>query len=349
MNHPYSSLLIFPILFVLIAIGLMDGQTDSPDSKEEIPVNAVIGDESYMALYGQKPPPGTPDSVRIRTHLIYVENLLRNRTPAGLTPQQQQNRSRYLDLLNTYIDKAEFPSNDGHPDNRRPVFLDKRGHICAVGYLIRETLGDETAEMIGRAFKYAYIPDIDHPVFNSWVEKSGFTTEELAMIQPAYDSPVPEVRRNQNQISLSYGAGSAFLTGTNIIYLTNKAKDPWLFETSSASHWFGLASGTGSLLLGILNLDNNRTYIDPLGDVNCVLNCSASKVTETNHARTVLSAANIGIGVVSIFRAGYHLARGNSPGTETSAFNIGQTNIDISSRPGTGMQNTPSLVVALRF
>lgn len=149
-------------------------------------INSVIGDESFVHIYGENPGMDTPDFLRIQTHLDYVKGILRNRPTQHLTEEQKANRFKNLDLLNKYITLGEFPHNDGHPDNRRPTFVSENGHICAVGWLVKQTAGSEVIQEINREFKYDFIPHIDHPEFLGWVEQSGFTIEELAMIQPMY-------------------------------------------------------------------------------------------------------------------------------------------------------------------
>ena len=63
------------------------------------PVNAVLGDASYIARFGHRPSPGASETVRLRTHLAYVEQLLRARSTDHLTPEQRAARTRHLDRL----------------------------------------------------------------------------------------------------------------------------------------------------------------------------------------------------------------------------------------------------------
>ncbi|MEX1268904.1 MAG: hypothetical protein WEA56_07875 [Balneolaceae bacterium] len=285
------------------------------ESKKEITgdddyaVNAVIGDRSYIHYYGEKPGENVPDKIRIQTHLMYVEEVLRKRSTDHLSEEQKENRTVYMDLLRDYYLKGEFPVNDGHSDPRRPTFIDGNGNICAVGYLLEQTEGRNTAEAINAKYKHAFIYEIESPVFDEWMQKSGFTIDELAMIQPAYE-PEPDQKVNRNEIDLSYGIGSAFLMATNTLYMVNKSDDPKIFTSPDTNHWFGLAAGTSSVLLGLLNLDNSSTYFDnPFypDTPNCAGNCVYQEVTETNRARTALSVANVGVGLISILRSGYHL------------------------------------------
>ncbi|MCC5941474.1 MAG: hypothetical protein JJU37_08020 [Balneolaceae bacterium] len=323
MYRQYSFLLIFPLLLTISVLYLMNDR-DQADSS----VNAVIGDESYLHVFGDTPANDVPDRKRINVHLDYVDSVLRNRPVDHLTQRQKKNRTRYLDLLADYTAAGDFPHNDGHPDDRRPTFISDDGNICAVGYLVEKSLGRDIAEKVNESFKYSFIQEIDHPVFNKWVKDSGFTLEELAMIQPMYGPRIiEETKVNKNNISLSYGLGSSLAAGANILYLTNNASEPWLFDSPASSHWYGLAAGTGSVLLGVFNLNNSNSFVEPLQpDVSiCFNGCSLREVTTTNHARTTVSAANIGVGMFSIVRAGYHLI--NNTGEDHTPSGLGVTQV----------------------
>ena len=52
-----------------------------------MPVNAVLGDVSYRARFGHEPGPEANEDVRLRTHLAFVEELLRSRPTDHLSPE----------------------------------------------------------------------------------------------------------------------------------------------------------------------------------------------------------------------------------------------------------------------
>lgn len=346
MTRQYSLLLVFPLLFAITVLFMMsDGDFDRPGVTDEI--NAVIGDESYIQRFGKEPNKNVPDDLRIRVHLEYVESILRNRSTDHLTEEQQSNRKKKLDLLKEYYLNAEFPFNDGHPDDRRPTFISSTGNICAVGYLVEKTSGRELAEDINEEYKYAYIPEIDDPRFDGWVDSSGFTQKELAMIQPAYDHMSYEERRIKNFISLRYGVSSSILAGVNATYLANSADEPWVFESATANHRLGLVAGAGAILLGILNLDNSETYSDVrYYDDDFTGGFSANhEIREVNYARGALSIANIGVGAVSMAKAGYRLIRGT--GTEESSRMVEVTQLVAGN--GTVRESVPAVRFNLEF
>ncbi len=322
MQTRYSLLLVFPLVVALGFFYLMIEPHDKPLNHQsgQDSINAVIGNESYIQTFGTEPGSDIPDHLRIQTHLEYVESVLRNRPTDHLTEQQQVNRKEYLDLLNLYIIRGEYPYNDGHDDHRRPTFISENGHICAVGFLVEQTAGRDIAEEVNKEYKFAYIPEIDHPVFLEWAESSGFSIQELAMIQPAYRPIVAEeTTENKNNIEWKHGVSSSLLTGANSLYLSNRSEDPWLFNNDSSTHWFGLAAGTGALVYGLLNVGQTNTYYEQLNpdmSVNpqtglCFMGCPLREVTETNRARDAISITNIGIGLFSVSRASYRLLRGS--------------------------------------
>lgn len=149
-------------------------------------VNAVLGNESFIQRFGRQPTSQDAENLRIRTHLAYVEKLLRSRPARHLSEELQQARERNLDRLQTYWKRGIFPSNTAYPDKRRPTFIDEAGRICAVGYLVAQSAGWDVAKTINAAHQYDFIQEIDAPMLDRWAATSGLTKRELAMIQPSY-------------------------------------------------------------------------------------------------------------------------------------------------------------------
>ena len=100
------------------------------------PINAIIGDESYVSKFGVLPVATNNEDLRIKTHLEYVENLLRKKDVTGLDEAQNERRELLLDLLHDYWTAGIFPRNYDYQNQRMSCFIDKDGRICAVGYLI---------------------------------------------------------------------------------------------------------------------------------------------------------------------------------------------------------------------
>lgn len=125
------------------------------------------------------------DRIRIQAHLQNVEQELRSRDVTHLSPELQAERERNLDRLHEYWTAGEFPHNT-HVPWRQPVFIDRDGRACAVGYLMIESGWDEEARAISERENLAYLPNMKSPEVGEWVAQSGLTAEEAAWIQPTY-------------------------------------------------------------------------------------------------------------------------------------------------------------------
>lgn len=282
-------------LFVLLFISAC--KRVSPDPKQT--VNAVLGDISLREKYGFVPE-NLDENVRIKTHLAYVEKLLRKHEPGNLNKPLKANRFKLLEKLHTYWVAGKFPKNYDHPNERRPCFIDKDGNICAVGFLIQQTAGPELANKINAAHQYDRIFDMKTPELLAWVNSSGLTLEECAMIQPAY-GPTPSF--NYNYISTGYGVSSAILGGTNLslsaLNLTQIAQE----SGSKVVPVLGLASGVGSVLLGVANLENEEQV-------------GFGMYPNTNESKKALSMLNIGLGTSTIVLSTWNLLTKKEPEKE---------------------------------
>lgn len=250
-----GALLLFAGIFCVATF--TSTQTTPPSSDEHVqPVNAVLGDESFVATFGTTPTASTPEDLRLKTHLSYVEGLLRARDVRHLTPEQQERRNALLDRLRAYWKAGIFPRNTERP-NRTPVFIDEEGRLCAVGYLIAESEGLEAVEKIDERFHLAYVEEIDAPMLEEWAEAHGFTRHELAMIQPMYcDRPgggvgcIGPVEPEDDSKKISNDLEIAGMSASASAALVNG----YLAATNRDSRWaagLGLLSGGTGLAMGL--------------------------------------------------------------------------------------------------
>ncbi len=164
------------------------------------PINNVIGDLSFSINFFCQPTIQENESLRIQTHLEYVENHLCRTDVSHLPQKKLDQRSKMISLLNNYWNNGIFPRNYEYPNERKPVFLDKDYNVCAVGYLVQKTVGQKAVEEINSQYKHASIFEIHSELLNNWIDDSGLTKLECAMIQPTYGGgwiipdPVPIVR-----------------------------------------------------------------------------------------------------------------------------------------------------------
>jgi hypothetical protein len=121
----------------------------------------------------------------IAMHLQLVEKTLKSRSVVHLNPEQQANRKELLNKLNAYWNKKQFPIND-YLSYKSPVFIDRFGTHCAVGYLMQQSGYENLAREIDNKQKFAYLHDIKVQGVDKWAQEQGFTIDELAWIQPGY-------------------------------------------------------------------------------------------------------------------------------------------------------------------
>jgi hypothetical protein len=126
----------------------------------------------------------------IQLHLSEAEKLLRKRDVSYLTPILKENRAKNLDVLHRYLVAGVFPVNTKHKE-RQPYFIDDNNVYCAVGYLMKESGADDVAKDISNTQDYSFLADIHHEKLMIWVQNSGLTFDELALIQPGYDNSWP--------------------------------------------------------------------------------------------------------------------------------------------------------------
>lgn len=126
------------------------------------------------------------DKEYIQTHLTHVLEILRSNETETLNCAQLQKRKELIEVLDAYKERGLFPMNY-YRNERIPVFIDEHNTHCAVGYLLKYTGYDHVAQRISEKNNYAWVIEIDDPVLPAWQQFSGFTLEELKLIQGAYD------------------------------------------------------------------------------------------------------------------------------------------------------------------
>lgn len=258
-------------------------------------VNPVIGDESYLAFFGVQPNQSSDEQLRVKLHLFYAEQILRERSAAVLTDQQKANREKVLDLLHDYATKGVFPSNFDYPFERRPCFIDKNGAICAVGYLVEKTAGLELAEQINEEHQYDYLADMNEPALAAWAEEHGFTLEECAIIQPAY-GPVVPAETVHMPIPDGYGISSGLVGGLNLTI--NMVNLSGRFGNAKTISYIGFISGASQLILGFTNIKSDKNYYDGWG---------TGQTKVSYKAQNNLSYINIAMGTTTMVTSALNL------------------------------------------
>lgn len=143
---------------------------------KKYPLNAPAGGERSFRT----------DADYVAAHLGAVLPILRSNPVDGLSADQLLTRTELIGVLDAYRAAGQFPLNH-YRKERIPVFIDEHGTHCAVGYLMMRTGYEALAQRISHSDNYVWVKDITDPEALVWQQYSGFTMEELKLIQGAYD------------------------------------------------------------------------------------------------------------------------------------------------------------------
>jgi hypothetical protein len=267
-------------------------------------VNPIIGDQSFEAAFGYKPDKHTDNQLRIKTHLAYVENLLRKKDVSYLSVEMQEKRFHALDLLHNYWTNAIFPKNYDFSYQRKPCFIDKDETICAVGYLIEQTTSRKVAEGINSKHKYSDLLEMNDATVDKWILQSGLTKQECAMIQPTYG---PEPVYTLNNINPRYGISSSILGGINLSMNVVNGMQLGSGKSSKALPVISLITGIGQIGLGAACYPKEEIYWQqPL----------------VNESQRNLSLINIGLGTATTMLSTWNLLTPKKLKNKSTAWNV---------------------------
>jgi hypothetical protein len=186
MNMLRSTFLVLSLAIVDITIAQLAPQRSATTGEHLIEVNAEWSSMDPAMLDNEQVVSFTSEAERIAEHLHRVAERLAARPPKVNAWEIVQRRRILLDTLNAYAARGRFPLNADVP-GRTPVFIDEAGTACAVGQLMISSGYAELAARIHQEKNHAYIHGIALPEVAEWATAHGFTTDELAWIQPTYD------------------------------------------------------------------------------------------------------------------------------------------------------------------
>ncbi len=289
----------FSILFSILNADYRDGST----------VNSIIGDESFHQIFNRLPNQFDSEELRISTHLKYVHQLLSTADLSHLSNEQTKKRIEVLSYLEEYINKRDFPTNEYTAEYRRPNFIDSKGAICAVGYLVERTEGGEVAESLNDSFQFDFIMDMNSKVLENWLNTYGLSKIEAAIIQPTYGGYItPSTKKvTSKEIGWEYGLISAGFA-TSQLLLTNAIYSSNTELSLNQKYWYSFASttlGLASIYTGIEGYWSSDRYYQVKSNPD-ETNIPKTNIDERNPRKKALSVLNISLGVFSTLYNGLH-------------------------------------------
>lgn len=134
------------------------------------PINAVVGDASWLATHETSPAVDVSEFERISTHLEWVETKLRQTSVEHLQPTRRERRAWLLDELAAYRAAGIFPRRTDDVAGRRPVFIDHEGRLCAVGHLLAKSTTRQQATAIDAAHHFSFVLSMNDPRVGAWAD-----------------------------------------------------------------------------------------------------------------------------------------------------------------------------------
>jgi hypothetical protein len=289
--------------FTLVLIFLLFAKYSNARNTISQPVNSVLGDASYLIKYQNLPDKYSNEVIRIKTHLEYVENLLRNTSTKHLNKLQQFKRRQAIENLHFYWTAGIFPENRDFLNDRKPCFIDEKGNLCAVGYLIEKSAGREVAEQINARFQYEYLLEMEWNVIDEWIASSGLTKLECAMIQPTYGSTPTE-----NYITPGFGYATAVFSGANVALSVMNVSQINRQNQGLFTPILGMVFGAGQITLGALNFPEIQ------------YGWSGSYI---NEAQRNYALMNVALGTSSVIFSTWSLITRKTAKTRNVSWNVG--------------------------
>lgn len=160
------------------------------------------------------------EAARIQVRFDSVLRELRAVDVTGLSPSRRTARAARIATLQAYRDRGEFPHNHDFRDAATPYFVDHRGVVCAVGYLLEQSGRRDIVDRVRDADNNVWVAELaGDTAFTRWLDRSGLTLAEAARIQVPYDmvgneevEETPRNRLNTAAALVSSGLGLASIT-----------------------------------------------------------------------------------------------------------------------------------------
>ena len=151
---------------------------------------------------------------RIQAHFDSVLHELRAADVSHLSDGQKRTREERIASLAHYRDRGVFPHNHDFAESWMPYFVDHRGVLCAVAWLLESSGRRDIVDRVAAANNNVWVADLAADrEFTGWLALSGLTLAEAARIQVPYvetgdESSAPRFNRvNTGAAILAGGLG----------------------------------------------------------------------------------------------------------------------------------------------
>jgi aromatic ring-cleaving dioxygenase len=115
---------------------------------------------------------------------------------AELRKQLAERRKLNIARFREYREKRIYPHNT-YREGMLNVWSDVDGHLCAVATLMHRAGLDALVEATGRDENFVRVADLNSGPLIDWVLTSGFTQEEIVMIQQPSEADIEMMEREE--------------------------------------------------------------------------------------------------------------------------------------------------------
>lgn len=197
------------------------------------------------------------EDARLHAHFARVLRQLEARDVSGWSEARQASRRQRIALLEDYDRAGRFPRNEGHLARKTPIFVDRHETRCAMAYLIERSGGAAIVARIAATRNLEYIPRLaSDPELVAWLDDSGLTLDEAALIQPEYPppSPTPVTGEDENPEDGVMTTGVLLSVGFAVpaIYM-NLRPHPSAAQQRQVRA-FGILSAAPALAIGLMDV-----------------------------------------------------------------------------------------------
>lgn len=116
----------------------------------------------------------------------------RRRERASVRAQLAHRRATNLARFEAYVNRGVYPVNSYQPGLLN-VFIDEEGHICAAATIMTEDGLGDLVRTLAASENFLALGNVTEGPVLDWILASGFTQEEIAMIQAPFMGDMGEM------------------------------------------------------------------------------------------------------------------------------------------------------------